>query len=117
MKFQNGLRGLVIIENGEICLVQIAHKLAVLVCGNKKDVNFVYPLLNGENRVLTGLLAIRVSKRYTAGYGVGAGQSRLRPDVRIRLAGYRRAGRNQKDHERKHEPYVLHSKEVQNLPD
>src|SRR5207244_13558821 len=46
------LRRLVIVKNMEVALVQIAHKLAMPVRGNKKDVDLVHSFLDSEDRIL-----------------------------------------------------------------
>jgi hypothetical protein len=41
-----------VVEDVEVALVQIAHKLAMLVHGNKKNVDLVNSFLDGENGIL-----------------------------------------------------------------
>jgi hypothetical protein len=49
-KVYDGLRRLVIVENREIVLTQVADKFAVLVGGNEKYVDFVDAFADGEHR-------------------------------------------------------------------
>ena len=44
-EIQMDLRRLVIVKNAEIVLIQVAHKLAVLVGGNKQHVDFIHPFV------------------------------------------------------------------------
>src|SRR5579872_5448988 len=47
-KVYDRLRRLVIVEDGEVGLVQIAHKFAVLVGRDKKNIHFIHALVDGE---------------------------------------------------------------------
>ena len=49
-EINNRLRGLVIVKDGEIFFIQVAHKLAMFVGGNKQHVYFIDPFMNGEQR-------------------------------------------------------------------
>ena len=53
----NRLRRLVIVEDREIGLIQVADKFAVLVGGDEENVNFIHALVDGEHGA--GLRIIR----------------------------------------------------------
>ena len=53
---ENGLWRLVIVEDGEIGLIKVADKFAVLVGGNEQNVNFVDAFVNGEQRAGLGIV-------------------------------------------------------------
>ena len=50
-KFTIDWRRLVIVQDGEIALVQIAHELATMVGGNEQHIDLVDPLLDGKDGV------------------------------------------------------------------
>ena len=49
---QNRLRRLMVVENAEIRLIQIAHELAMLVGRNEQHVDFIHPRVQGDQRAL-----------------------------------------------------------------
>src|SRR5207302_3098787 len=68
-KINNGLRRLVIVENREIVLVQIADKFAVLVGGDEQNVHLVHTFVDGEHR--TALRIVLGSGRVGADCAAG----------------------------------------------
>jgi len=70
-EIENRLRGLMVVENGEIGLVEVANKFAVLVGSDEQDVNFVDAIANGKHRA--GLIVVRSGR---AGIGVESGRAR-----------------------------------------
>ncbi len=91
-EIQNGLRRLVIVENGEITLIEVADELAMLVGGDEQHVHFIDPLANSEAglrivfRGRSGIVgaethattrSIRLSEnRRSAGKSAGQGENR-----------------------------------------
>ena len=45
------LRRLVIVQDAEIALVQVADELAMMVGGNEQHIDFVDPLLDGKDGI------------------------------------------------------------------
>ena len=67
-EIQNGLRRLVIVENREIGLVEVANKLAMLIGGDEKNVDLVHSFVDGEQSALG--IVVRSS-----GVGADAGRA------------------------------------------
>src|SRR5260370_13399145 len=51
-EIDDGLRRLVVVEYGEVILVQIADKLAPLVSSDEQDVDLIHPLANRDKGTL-----------------------------------------------------------------
>ena len=52
VEVEDGFHRLVIVENGEISLVQITDELAVTIGGDKEHVDFIDALLDGEDGIV-----------------------------------------------------------------
>ena len=63
VEVEDGLHRLVVVENGEIVLVQIADELAVAIGRDEEHVDFIDAALDGKNRLV----------RLVAGGGKGSG--------------------------------------------
>src|ERR1700674_3869187 len=59
-KVKNGLRRLVIVENREIVLIEIANKFAMLVSGDEEDIHFIDAFVNGEHRARLIIIGCRI---------------------------------------------------------
>ena len=106
---ENRLRRLVIVENGEIGLAEVADKFAVLVGGDEQNINFIHPFVNGEQRAGLGIVVRNGSRGTDRGRSAG-----------IRLGESRGcAGQGQSRKQRRDQPImeerVLHAQTVQFL--
>ena len=50
-EIHNRLRRLVVVQDGEIALVQIAHELAMVVRRNEQHIDLIHPLLDGKDGI------------------------------------------------------------------
>ena len=80
-EIQNRLRRLVIVENAEIVLIQIAYKLAVLVGRDKEDVHFIHAGVQRNQRVLRFVDIIRCRRIGRAQARRAGHVRRLRPQL------------------------------------
>src|ERR1019366_3034774 len=119
---ENGLRRLVIVENGEIGLIEVANKFAALVSGDEQNVHFIDSFVDGEQRA--GLVIVVRSGRFRSGSfrrgscrsgRIGADTSRA---AGVILGESRRcASKGESRQQRRDQPTmrVLHSETIQFL--
>ena len=86
------LRRLVIVENGEIALVQIAHELAMMVGGDEQNVDFIDPLLDGKDGVGGSDPVLAMHRAGHAGRGCHKGRLRPRRQARPSASDQTRPG-------------------------
>ena len=77
-EIDDGLRRLVVVQDGKVRLVQVADKLAVVVGRDKQDIDFIHPGFDGKDWI-PGRVVIWIGRGERGHGDAGRGIALLRP--------------------------------------
>ena len=113
-KVHNGLRRLVIVEDGKILLAQIADELAMLVGRNEQYIHFVDARANGEHRAGLGIVGSgRAIIGGRSGRAAGIGRNGVGIGLSESWANERQCSQQRENPAGRRR--VLHAQKVQNF--